>query len=117
MAVAWPGGVPYCFDGWSETEADTVIRTETEAGPMKMRRRYTGVVSQIQASCVLTLAQYRAFRTWLRTDVQQGSLPFILPDPTDNNTPREFRFLEPPRVSSAGPVAVSISVSMERRGA
>lgn len=114
--IAWPAGVPSTMETWAESDVDVLIRTAAEAGPAKVRRRYTGVVSTVDCGITLTLAQWAILRTWWRVDLQQGALPFAMPDPSAGGAERGFRFAEPPAVSDAGPLAVGVSLKLERRG-
>lgn len=117
MAVNWPGDVPGYADSWSEEDVDVVLRTENEAGPVKMRLRYTGISTKVQLTMGMTLAQFDALRRFFRVDLRRGTVPFLFQDPTAGYAVKEFRMMKPPVSSNDGPLGVRVSMEWERKGA
>lgn len=74
----WPGTLPQEFlqRGASETAPNLIIRTNMDAGPAKVRRRFTAEVRPIQGNLLLTTAQVATLDTFFVTTVKGGSLAF-----------------------------------------
>lgn len=74
----WPAALPQIslMSGYFEEPEDNVIRSKTDAGPGKARRRYTAVAVPSVMSCILTTDQVATFITWWRDTVFDGSIPF-----------------------------------------
>jgi len=54
----WPATLPTDAQyGWSETPGDSLVRTQTDAGPAKLRRRFTSTPSAFSFQFVMTKAQ------------------------------------------------------------
>lgn len=99
MPVAtWPATLPQAplLEGYSRGEGKAVLRTDMDAGPDKLRRRSTGVPAPLQYAVAASTAQLAIFRAFWRDDLQQGALPYYLPDPEDGEETLLVRFLEEP---------------------
>lgn len=55
---------------------NTVIRTETDAGPVKVRRRFTAAPKPLSGRLVLTSAQRTLLERFFEDDLQGGAVPF-----------------------------------------
>ena len=95
MAV-WPASLPddVLVDGYSERPPRVRLRTPMDAGPPKMRRRFTAAVEPIRCTMAFTRAQVTTFRTFYDTTLLGGVLTF------DWTHPRTlaavtFRFADP----------------------
>lgn len=75
---AWPGTLPptLLVDGFVETPPETVLRTEMDSGPAKVRRRYTANVRPLSGSLILTASQVAILDDFLLTTLEGGSKPF-----------------------------------------
>lgn len=93
---SWPASLPQTqFLNMTEQRQDARVRTAMDAGPAKMRRRFTTAISTIVAPIVLDGSQRQAFDTFWITTLQEGALKFSWSDPvTDTNL--NFRFVSPP---------------------
>ena len=103
MAQAWPSTLQQLL---SETNfgikvGDTVLRTETEVGPTKLRRRYTRGIDTYSASIYINIAQYTILDTFYKTTLNGGTLPFTFKHPI-TQVPKDYRFRSPPAYSSLG---------------
>lgn len=81
MAIPiWPSSLPQMpLDNYSETTGVLIIRTQTDAGPAKMRRR--GQRSDtLSVSYNMSTTQVAALRTFVQ-DTLQGVLRFSYPHP------------------------------------
>jgi hypothetical protein len=63
-------------DGYEEQLADTSLRTQMDAGPAKVRRRFTAGVTTFQVSLPMTTAQVATFETFFSTTIAGGALAF-----------------------------------------
>jgi hypothetical protein len=95
MVALWPLTLPQSFlvEGFTQEATDNVIRSATESGPSKARRRYTAAVEPFTGKMIMTIAQYTIFRNFYRNDIQDGALPFTMPDDVEGGT-MEVRFRE-----------------------
>ena len=91
----WPAGLPAMFtiNGLSGEEPDVTIREDTDIGPAKVRPRYTAASEPISGQLIVTKAQLDAFRSFFRSTLYRGSLPFVWLDPRDGTTAL-FRFVK-----------------------
>jgi hypothetical protein len=78
MAAVWPVALPdrFLVDGYREALPDTAIRTQMDAGPPKVRRRYTAGFRPTQGRIECTAAQVATLETFYVTTCAGGSLPF-----------------------------------------
>jgi len=54
----WPSSLPaFLIEGFQEAVQDIALRTEMDAGPPKVRRRYTAAYRTIKGEMALTAAQ------------------------------------------------------------
>ncbi len=100
---AWPGILPAVpLLGHRETAPDMVVRTEMDAGPAKLRRRFTAGVRPLEVALVLSEAQVAALDNFYVGDLAGGALSF------DHFVPRtgaqaKLRFVAPPEYELAAP--------------
>jgi len=75
----WPSVLPQDFqiDGYNETLPDVTIRTKMDAGPAKVRRRFTTNVRPIKCKLKVTDTQYVALASFYQNDCAGGALSFI----------------------------------------
>lgn len=114
MAIVWPASLPQTpLMSYSKQLAETRIRTETETGPAKVRRRYTaGVLRYNGIAFLLTTAQKATLETFFDTTTAGGSLPWEWQLP-DTGATREFRFLEPPTFTQLNHQAYRCTMALE----
>lgn len=99
MATAvWPGSLPKQLVGVTDSRTANLVRTETDGGPAKVRRRFTAVPRDVQTPMVFTAAQRATFDTFYITTLNDGADKFDWTDPVDNAT-KTFRFKAPPSFS------------------
>jgi len=99
MPVAnWPSTLPQAplLDGYARGEGKAVLRSDMEAGPAKVRRRFTATASPLQYPLLLRPAQLQILRDFWRDDLAMGALAFELPDPQDSGATLLCRFTEEP---------------------
>lgn len=71
--ATWPATLPqnpFDQDGATYEPSENIIRSDTETGPAKMRRRFTGKNEKLSFSMVLTPTQWAALDTFYETTLQ-----------------------------------------------
>lgn len=96
---AWPITLPQrvLADGYQEPLPEMTIRSEMDAGPAKVRRRFTAAVRTIRCQLALTAAQVTTLDTFYVTTLAGGSLSFDWVHPRTQATVA-FRFAAPPQL-------------------
>lgn len=100
---SWPASLQQLLSeaNFGITLGDTVLRSDTDVGPAKLRRRFTKGVDEYSASIYLTSAQYSIFVNFYNTTLNGGTLPFEFNHPITGSL-ESFRFRQPPTISSIG---------------
>lgn len=90
----WPVGLPQdvLTDGYGESMADLVLRSQMDAGPAKQRRRFTAGVKTHSIAVAVTRAQVATFETFYYTTLGGGALPWDWTHPRLQTTVT-FRFI------------------------
>lgn len=83
MVSAWPSTLPQRFgaESYSRDPGDGRLRSKTEMGPGKVRRRSSSVPDVITGSMEMTQTQLVALRTFVSSTLSGGALAFTFPDP------------------------------------
>ena len=93
--VAWPASLPQeQFLDTSYKRRDVRLRTQTDTGPGKVRRKFTAAAADVVVPLVVNGAQRQAFDDFYETTLQEGSLPFDWEDPV-TDAMVVFRFKPP----------------------
>lgn len=94
-AITWPANLPQVLrlDGLSAEKQTNVVRTQMDAGPEKIRRRYTVASKYFNGSVILTEAQREILEDWFDNTLASGALRFKMKDPQTLMI-AEFRFRE-----------------------
>lgn len=101
---AWPGTLPQFVnqDSYRETSTDNTIRTQTEGGAVKTRRRFTKSFRRYQIAITLSSEQKAYFDAFYSTTCKHGSLAFDWVLPAEQSA-ATFLFMGPPTFAGAGP--------------
>lgn len=93
----WPADLPQSLRlGFTDTRRDGTIRTAMDAGPEKVRRRYSNTSRRLDAvTLLLTGEQRMILEDFYLYDTAEGSLSFTFTDP-NNLASCECRFIGPP---------------------
>lgn len=112
--ASWPITLPPITtpDGYSETTPDVLLRTNMDAGPAKVRRRFTAGVRPITISHVLTAAEVDILDTFVVTTIEGGALTFTMDDPRTQVT-KTFRLIEQPTYTGVGGDNYQVSLKLE----
>jgi hypothetical protein len=100
----WPSNIPSSplLSSYDEREdEDNLLRTEMEIGPAKVRPQQSSSIPKLSFDIMMTSAEVSLFKTFYRTTLSNGSLPFDFLHPQENVT-LTFRFMPPyPRYKTA----------------
>lgn len=110
----WPTTIPdtLLVSGYSQAAADTSLRSATDAGPGKVRRRFTAGVEQVAGNQVMTKTELGYLRTFYTTTLLGGALRFAWKDPI-TEAAVEMRFTEPISWTSFGGDNFQVALSLE----
>lgn len=76
-SINWPASLPAPIqDGYGESPPNTTIVTQMDAGPAKVRRRYTAAPRKLTLTYHLTAAQIADFDAFYVSTSKSGSLAF-----------------------------------------
>jgi len=110
----WPSSLPaYPLErNLEEAPPDNAIRTQMDAGPAKVRRRFTANVRDFQVTLYLTRSQVASLDAFFLTDVKGGSLVFDWKNPRTGSA-AELRFVGKPRYFQRGDNLYEVMVQLE----
>lgn len=93
--IVWPVSLPQVLmlDGLNAKRNSAVVRTQMDAGPQKVRRRYTVSTKTFTGSIIVTEAQRVTLESFYRNVLADGALRFVLADPQTLEE-AEFRFAD-----------------------
>ena len=115
MAV-WPGTLPQVvsWQGYARRLQDTRLRTAMDAGPPKVRSKYTAtIVEQDLPVVFFTKAQWVLLETFYVTTLLQGTQTFEWTDPITGVTVN-YRFKAPPIFGAMlGPDTIPVTLPLE----
>lgn len=114
MAV-WPVSLPQYFEvGVQDTRQQGFIRSQTDTGPYKQRKRFTATARFLSGSMLLTGTQRATFETFYKTTLSEGTDAFDFIDPIDFSTV-SARFVQTPSLSgvSGGSTAATVQWRMD----
>ena len=89
-----------------------VVRTKMDAGPAKLRRRFTAGVRTLELPLVLSDAQVQALDTFFVTDTAGGSLRFDYAHPRTGAVIK-CRFVAPPKYDLIAPSRWRATLQLE----
>ena len=95
--TTWPDTLPVSplLEGFQETVPDTVLRTNMEQGPAKIRQRTTAAVRGLRAGFLMSRAQVATLETFYLTTLQGGIGSFSFTHPRSGSA-ISCRFTKPP---------------------
>ncbi|RTL05625.1 hypothetical protein EKK58_07505 [Candidatus Dependentiae bacterium] len=107
MAVPWPATIQDKLerDNFALEKGSTVIRTQMDVGPYKVRRRSTRPIDVLTGSIYLTASEWAVFETFYDTTINGGVTPFELPHPITGAL-TVFRFAAEPSYRSVGSIFI-----------
>lgn len=83
MPDVWPVSLPQELmrAGNSGGLGDGLIETQPDSGPPTSRPRFSAIAEPLAGAMNMTTAQLAALKTFYKTTLAQGALPFTFPDP------------------------------------
>lgn len=114
MTILWPDTLPEAplLDGFHETPPATVIRTEMEQGPAKLRRRTTAGVGKMEMRYLLSKAEVAALESFYQETLGGGALSFAFTHPRTGLSVT-CRFTEPPQYATTNGSYFLIALTLE----
>jgi hypothetical protein len=114
VSAAWCAVLPLeaLAQPYEETDQDPTIRTAMDAGPAKVRRRYTAAVELLELSYYVADADLPVVLTWYRGELQYGAVAFVLPHPRTREAVLARLIGPPRRLRADGRWLVSLSVEV-----
>jgi hypothetical protein len=114
--VTWPLQLQQYLNGdsFTYTFGETVIRSEMDVGPRKVRRRSTKSIDSITGSIDMEFSDWDTLKDFYKTTTNGGSDYFIFKDPIDESD-LVVRFTSPPAVTRKGGVYFTVSINLETR--
>lgn len=103
--ATWPASLPTAPEGpgYNEAAPNTLIRTQMDAGPPKVRQKFTAGVRTFTMSWMLTKAQVATLDAFYLTTCEGGSLSFDGLAHPRTQAAADFRFIAPPAYAYLGP--------------
>jgi hypothetical protein len=88
MAASWPSDLPQksLVDGFGEGVGDGLLEYQPDTGPSITRLRSSGAPEPMTLAFEMTSAQIASFKTFFKTTLIGGSLPFTFADPLSGDT-------------------------------
>ena len=112
--TAWPDTLPASplLDGFRESAPDTILRTDMEQGPAKIRQRTTAAVRTLTLRFLMSTAQVATLETFYLTTLHGGTAPFDFTHPRTGDTV-SCRFTAPPQYAVTNGNFFKISFTLE----
>lgn len=112
---AWPNTLPQrlLVNGFDESPADALLRSNMEAGPAKQRRRSAAGSRTVNGKLVLTSTELADLLTFFNTTLLNGSLRFSWVEPRDGTTANEMRFTAVPSFTAINGYLYDVTLPME----
>lgn len=88
MVDVWPATLPQYMlvDGYAQGLGDGRLRSQTDAGPAKVRRRSSAMPKPLQGRMIMDGAQLADLQTFVDMTLMGGSLTFTFPDPVTGSS-------------------------------
>lgn len=117
MPDSWPVALQQILEvaGFQYVPGQTRVFSDTSVGPKKVRSRFTDGVDQYQCQITLDFDEIQDFKSFYKTDLANGTLPFLFTDPFDE-VEATFRFSpeQEPVIRPLGGRVFSLSMSWEK---
>jgi hypothetical protein len=107
--IVWPSTLPQRFNrpNFRRSYGDGRLRSGTDTGSGKVRRRSSAVPSPFAAELILTTSQQIRLETFWDADTGGGSLPFALPAPGLHGWPLAAADGTPITTEDGTPIVIS----------
>lgn len=115
----WPVSLPQKFEAssYKTNPENNVITTDMDTGPSKIRRRFTAKRKIHSGRMVMSKYEFDTFfLPFFETTISDGTVEFSFPDPFDDSSTIEVRWIvggRPYEVKQYSPVDVVVSFAIE----
>lgn len=111
---SWPSTLPQrmLVNGYQTGLGDGRLRSSTDAGVAKLRRRFSAVPRPLSGSIMATAEQLETFKTFVEDTLKGGVLPFTFPAQGEDGTWTCQIGQNAPTWSASGPDVWTISLDL-----
>lgn len=115
--ATWPANLPAPLrSGYEINPEDPILRTQMDAGPDRVRRRFTAIPSRIPVSWRFTEAQLALFEAWHKHEALDGAAWFTISLANGLGiSAMEARFTKPPKKPLLSGMNWEVSAELEVR--
>lgn len=115
--ATWPANLPAPLRrGYEINPEDPILRTQMDAGPDRVRRRFTAIPSRIPVSWRFTEAQFALFEAWHKLEALDGAAWFTVSLSNGLGFQAvEAQFTKPPKKVLLGGANWEVSAELEVR--
>jgi hypothetical protein len=113
----WPSSLPApLLTGYEINPEDPILRTQMDAGPDRVRRKFTAIPSRIPVRWRFTQAQFALFEAWHKLEALDGAAWFsiALANGLGFQT-MEAKFVKPPKKAPLSGMNWEVSAELEVR--
>lgn len=116
MTVVWPITLPQelITQGLAEAPPERVIRTKTEFGPTRDRRRTTSGDHSVKGTLSIRQSDYHILEEFYETTTKDGTIRFQWVLPLSGNDAM-FKFDGPPDITSRSGPILNIALKFKAR--
>ncbi len=107
-----PTSIDGCMETWNETYRPNTIRSQMDDMEVKVRRRTTGLIREIDTQVTLKASQYDDFIDWFQRSQAGGTYPTRIKRPQDGKE-IVVRIVEPPTIEWLAKEAFRVSMKWE----
>jgi hypothetical protein len=113
--ATWPATLPTETErDFTEKPPNLLARTEMDAGPARVRRRYSAGVTEFEVSYVFSPDQMTIWESFYQYDIADGALSFTYPHPRLWGNNITARLMEPPQYKHLGGGYFEVTLKVEK---
>lgn len=112
--ILWPSSLQQLVEqsSFGLDTGESVIRSQMDIGPAKIRRRFTKQIDNLNVSIQVTSTQYTTLVDFYRVDLNGGVNQFVFNHPI-TGSPVYIRFVAAPKFKSLGGSQFEASMAWE----
>ena len=112
--TSWPTSLPQevLVQGFQEQPQPQTLRSSMDAGPAKLRRRFSAKIVNYKFQLLLDATQKATLDVFHDATLAGGSLPFDWVDHIGGGA-RSYRFTKPPSYAASSPTAFAAQLELE----
>jgi hypothetical protein len=112
--TAWPNTLPAAalLENFHESAPETIIRTDMDTGPAKIRQRSTAGMRSLSLHYLLSASQVATLESFYLTTLAGGSLSFTFTHPRTVATV-SCRFVRPPEYGDNNGSYFKVALELE----